>query len=525
MEFRNSLRSAYRAVRDRAGPVAAELARRYTALPGAVQVAGVALAVALGVYFTTYVVLRLAPGGYYQRIEPYAGPVFAPAESFSSLFGLSRDQLKASGGEPVAVQGLRLVTEKIEPLISASGKIESLETVNIVSQNTGRIQTIFVDRGQRVERGAPLLQLERLPLELQLSQQRATLEQSSARLRLARERYENARRGVEVRWAQIEQRRIEAQRLRAELDRARTRFAGQETLYQEGGLSRDAYQAARTELIGREAAYLNARKEYEIASVGFRDEDLRARGLSAPSDPAARFRQFVDLNTRVEKAEAEAAAAEVSASDAAYRSTSRLLAETTIRSPIDGFVAERHRSAGEEVIGGGGMQSSEPILVLVNIRQVYVTMDIPESESVQLATGMEVRCTVDVFPDEVFTAEMKLISPVVQERSHTVEVRALIDNPEFRLKPGMFARGRIVTGPPRDAIMIPEDNLIPQGENKAVAFVVREGKAYRVEVELGQRLDGRYEIKAGLKAGDVIATEKFSILRDGLPVLVQLPRR
>ncbi len=525
MPLRDKIRQVYQALRARALPAADRAVQLYQSAPRPVRLALAGAAVVGGVYFTGYLILRLAPQSYFDRVEPYANVLYAPAEWTSSLFGLSRDQLKASGGEAVTVQGLRLTTEQIEPLIAASGKIESLETVNVVSQNSGRIQTIFVDRGQRVTRGAPLLQLERLPLELQLAQQRAGLEQSSARLRLARERYENARRGVEVRWAQIEQRRIEAQRLRAELDRARTRFAGQETLYQEGGLSRDAYQAARTELIGREAAYLNARKEYEIASVGFRDEDLRARGLPTSADPAARFRFFVDLNTRVEKAEAEAAAAEVSASDAAYRSTGRLLSETTIRSPIEGFVAERNRSAGEEVIGGGGMQSAEPILVLVNIRQVYLTMDIPESESVRLAPGMEVRCEADVFANEVFKAELKLISPVVQERSHTVEVRALIDNPEFRLKPGMFARGRIVTGPPRDAIMVPEDNLVPQGENKAVLFVVREGKAYRVEVELGQRLDGRYEIKAGVKPGDVIATEKFSILRDGLPVLVQLPRR
>ena len=476
----------------------------------------------LGLYSVLYVAYRIVPVVWVGRLAPALRVVFAPAEFVAGRVGLSSDQMRIEQGDAVTVAAIEVRTQTIEPSISASGRIEALEQANIVSKNSGRIERMYVDEGEPVRRGQPLFQLERLPLELQLARERAAVQSAEAQHRLARERYENARRGVEIRWNEIEQRRVEAQQLKAQLDRARIRFEGQQVLYREGGLSADAYNAARAELISREAAYLNAVTDLNIANVGFRDEDITGRGLSVPANARARFQLLVDLNTRVEKAEMEAAASGVSQARADMQSTARLLEEATVRAPMDGVIAERNRTAGEEVLGGASTQAGDPVLILVNIDQVYAVMDIPETDAIHLEPGMSVHCDVDVFGDETFAAELRLIKPVIEERSHTVQVKAIISNPDHRLKPGMFLRGRIITGPERQAVLVPEDAILPQEEGKAFAFLIRDGTVFRVEVETGDRYEDMIEIKSGLNAGDIIAIEKFALLRDGLAVLPEL---
>lgn len=535
---RNRLYELSSEVRARLAPVLAELAPLlglvrdslrwsstwYRSLPRGVHISAWLLAGFFGAYLLLYVAYRLLPAAWTMRAEPTASTLSIPGELLASLVGLSRDQIRARSGQAIAVRVVKATAEKIEPAVQSAGKIEALETVHVVSKNAGRIERILAEEGQAVEAGQPLAQLERLPLEFQYAEQRAGLEQARARLRLARERFELARRSVEVRSNELEKRRIEAQQLKAELDRARIRFRGQQVLYEEGGLSPDAFNQARTDLIAREAAYLNARKNLDIAAIGFRDEDLRSRGIRVPSAAADRFRSFVDINTRVEKAEAEAAAAEVSAAEAALSNTGRLLQETSIRSPINGLVAERNRSVGEEVPAGISMQSGEPLFVIVGVNQVYAVMDIPESEAVKLKPGMRCQIKLDVFGDEVMEGELRLINPVVAERSHTVEVKALLENPELRLKPGMFLRGRIITGEARESVTVPLEMVVAGQEGASFVFVVRDGRVYRIKVETGVRLRDRIEIKSGVKPGDLLATEKFPLLRDGLPVIVQQNR-
>ncbi len=170
------------------------------------------------------------------------------------------------------------------------------------------------------------------------------------------------------------------------------------------------------------------------------------------------------------------------------------------------------------------MQSGEPLFVIVGVNQVYAVMDIPESEAVKLKPGMRCQIKLDVFGDEVMEGELRLINPVVAERSHTVEVKALLENPELRLKPGMFLRGRIITGEARESVTVPLEMVVAGQEGASFVFVVRDGRVYRIKVETGVRLGDRIEIKSGVKPGDLLATEKFPLLRDGLPVIVQQNR-
>jgi membrane fusion protein (multidrug efflux system) len=94
-----------------------------------------------------------------------------------------------------------------------------------------------------------------------------------------------------------------------------------------------------------------------------------------------------------------------------------------------------------------------------------------------------------------------------------------VKNQDAALRPGMFARVRLITRAEREALMLPEEALVPQGTEQFV-FRIVDGKATRVKVETGQRRDGKVEVVSGVDKGDVIVTAGQLRLRDGAPVRV-----
>lgn len=465
-------------------------------------------------YILSYAIYtRWLPASTVEDWKPVARWVFAPLQWFGDGALLSSEESQLMRLEVVAV-----APEEITPAVFSAGKIEHYEKVEIVSRNAGRIERIYVHEGDVVASGQLLVQMEKLPLQIQLMQQRAALESARARLQLAEERYATARRDREKVIQSIDKQRTQVREIKAHLDKTRATFQGQELLYKQGGISLETYRQARAELISAEADYLTALKDLQIISIGYRDEDIRSRGLAVPASATARKQVLLDINTAMEKAEVSVARAEVEAARAEVNSISLLLNETAVRSPLRGIVSERNRSPGEEVTGPSPQGSSQAILVLVDIEKVYAVINVREERATEIEPEMAMRFTVDVFPEEDFSARVTSVNPVVDERTHTVEVRALMENPGLRLRPGMFIRAEVATGEPREVILIPTRYVIPRQGNQAWVYIVQAGTVYRASVETGEEYGDRMEIVSGLEAGNLLAAEKFSLLRDGLRV-------
>jgi membrane fusion protein (multidrug efflux system) len=94
-----------------------------------------------------------------------------------------------------------------------------------------------------------------------------------------------------------------------------------------------------------------------------------------------------------------------------------------------------------------------------------------------------------------------------------------VPNADGKLRPGMFARVRLLTSEVKDALMVPEESLFPVGEDKYVYRIV-DGRARRQKVDIGLRRDAKVEIVGGLAAGDVVVTAGQPKIRDGAPVKV-----
>ena len=95
----------------------------------------------------------------------------------------------------------------------------------------------------------------------------------------------------------------------------------------------------------------------------------------------------------------------------------------------------------------------------------------------------------------------------------------MVKNTEARLRPGMFARVRLLFSDERDSVAVPEQSLIPVGDDHYL-FKVVDGRAQRFKVEIGQRREGQVEVLQGLIAGDVVVTAGQLKLRDGSQVKI-----
>jgi membrane fusion protein (multidrug efflux system) len=187
------------------------------------------------------------------------------------------------------------------------------------------------------------------------------------------------------------------------------------------------------------------------------------------------------------------------------------LAKTEIRAPFSGLIGLRSISVGDYVKEGQDMVNLE------SIDPLKVDFRVPEMYLKQVQVGQKLEVTLDALPARKYEGTVSAINPLVDAAGRAIVIRAQVRNADTALRPGMFARVKLLTKDERDALVLPEQALVPQGEEQYV-FRVVDGKAARTKVELGQRRDGRVEVVKGIAAGETIVTAGQMKLRDGTPV-------
>ncbi|HKU86420.1 MAG TPA: efflux RND transporter periplasmic adaptor subunit [Casimicrobiaceae bacterium] len=189
------------------------------------------------------------------------------------------------------------------------------------------------------------------------------------------------------------------------------------------------------------------------------------------------------------------------------------LAKTEIRAPFSGMIGLRVVSVGDYVKEGAdivNLESIDPLKVDFRVPEVYMR---------QVQEGQTLTVTLDALPGKKFEGKVFAVNPLVDAAGRAVVIRAIVRNTDTSLRPGMFARVNLITRAEKEALVIPEQAIVPQGEEQYV-FRVVDGKVARVRVEIGQRREAKVEILKGLAANDVVVTAGQLKLRDGMPVTV-----
>jgi membrane fusion protein (multidrug efflux system) len=205
------------------------------------------------------------------------------------------------------------------------------------------------------------------------------------------------------------------------------------------------------------------------------------------------------------------AVAELRQDEAALELAKARLDKTVIRAPFDGVVGLREVSVGDFVNVGENMVNLEqidPLKADFRVAEIYLGA---------VGPGQRIELGADAFRGETFTGEVYAIDPLIDESGRSIVLRARLANPDDRLRPGLFVRVTLVLNEREDAIQIPEQALMPQGQEQFV-FRVVEGKATLTKVTAGIRRDGMVEITEGLGPEDEVVTAGQLKIRDGAAV-------
>jgi membrane fusion protein (multidrug efflux system) len=205
--------------------------------------------------------------------------------------------------------------------------------------------------------------------------------------------------------------------------------------------------------------------------------------------------------------------ADIDASQAALKMAERQVRDTTIRAPFDGYIEKRLVNLGEYV------RVQTPVMSVVRVDPLKVMAEIPEKMAPWIRDGQAVELSVDAYPDHPFVGKVARISPVVTSATRAFPFEALVPNPEATLKPGTFARVRIVTAKVDQVLTLSFASLqYRYGVNRV--FVVDGDHLAMRELKVGERIGERIEVLEGVKPGESIATTGVDKLEDGLKVKV-----
>ena len=264
-----------------------------------------------------------------------------------------------------------------------------------------------------------------------------------------------------------------------------------------------------------------AAQDVSLATIRQREADLKQAQTSAERSRSLFERQLLPKQTLDDnEARHQASIAQLDLARAqAAQSKARLdelrinLANTTITSPVNGFVARR------AVDPGAYVSQNAPVADVVDITTVRLVANVVEKDLKQMKAGDATRVQVDAYPGETFKGRIARVSPVLDPATRTAPIEIEIPNGDFRLKPGMYARVGITTGVKKDALVVPVNAVVDLGGRRGV-FQPQGDSAVFHSVQVGSEEKDTIEILGGIAEGDLVITTGAGALRDGDRVVI-----
>ncbi|MBW8245139.1 efflux RND transporter periplasmic adaptor subunit [Muricauda oceani] len=190
------------------------------------------------------------------------------------------------------------------------------------------------------------------------------------------------------------------------------------------------------------------------------------------------------------------------------------LSKTIIRAPFSGTIGLRSISKGTYVT------PTTVIAKLVNTDELKITFSVPEKYASQVNVGTILTFTTSDSREQ-YSATIYAIDPEVDIATRTLRMRAIMDNRENKLYPGAYANVQLPLETVNDALLVPSESLIPVQNGKKI-FILENGKAKEIDVEIGARTGKAVRILTNLQVGDTVLTYGVMALQNGSPVEVVL---
>ena len=249
-----------------------------------------------------------------------------------------------------------------------------------------------------------------------------------------------------------------------------------------------AVAVAKAALETSEAALASAVLEHDRATNLFEKGALPRQRLDA-----------AQTSHRAGVAQRDLAAANLAQAEAALRRAREVQRNTTVTSPVTGFVVERNYDA-------GAIPGELPIVVVADMRQMKLEAGVSELEAGRLRVGMKAVIAVQAKPGRTFEGQLAAIAPEVDERNRHFKIDVRVANDQRALLSGMYATARIVEATAANAIVVPKDAVTTRDGKRVVQKVQGDTLSF-VEVTEGLADGARVQIVSGLAAGDTVLAD------------------
>jgi membrane fusion protein (multidrug efflux system) len=360
----------------------------------------------------------------------------------------------AKAPEPLAMSTAAVESRSIDRYLRVTGSLMADAQAEVSAETAGRVIETPVERGTRVAQGALLVRISPSETAAQLQEADANAAQIEAKLGL-------------VAGQPFDRMRVPSvMNAKASLDLAEAEYNRMRSLVDQKVISQSEFDQRRTQL---EAARQNFQTEQNTADQSYRSlEGARARVALARKS----------------------------------------VADTSVRAPLTGLVAERAVSVGDYVTRG------QRVATVVRIDPLRVELTIPEQHVSHIKIGQQVRLTVDAYPGEEFAATVRFVSPSLRSDQRALTVEAMATNADGRLKPGFFATALVRQPDAAPALLVPASAVETVAGTSRV-YTVKDNRIEERIVTLGEKLDTKIEITSGVATGDIVATEPKGRLSDG----------
>ncbi len=356
--------------------------------------------------------------------------------------------------KPVAVSPVAAVEQPLARFIRATGSLTAEDQADVAAETTGRVIATPVERGTPVVEGTALVRLVATETEAQVAEAEANAAQLEARLGMGGDAVFDVNAVPEVQTAQ------------SAYELAESEFARIKSLLEQRVVSQSEYDQRRTQV-----------------------ESSRQQVVSARNVATQQFQALQAARARVTLAR-------------------KALADTLVRAPFQGIVAERLVSVGDYVTKG------TKVAVVVRINPLRVRLTVPEQFISAVGVGQPVQFEVDAYPGRQFTGTVRYVSPSLESNQRALTIEAVVPNASGELKPGLFATARIEQADRTPGVLVPEA-AVQTASGTSRVYVVNGERVEERIVTLGLRVDRQIEITNGLKSGEQVATANVASLADG----------
>jgi membrane fusion protein, multidrug efflux system len=369
-----------------------------------------------------------------------------------------RGQRAGGGGQPVDVRTAPVHRISIQRSVELSGTLVSPDQARVSSEVAGVVRDVLVEIGQEVKVGQELVRLDTTELNLALQRAESALRQTEAQLGIAE--------GITL--PQDDQ--ISAVRTAAaNRDDARSQLSRAQELFNKGLSSKADFDTAQTRVKVTEAAYQSAVENVQSLKASLQDRR------------------------------------------AAYDLAKKKLSDAIIRAPIAGAIAERSAQRGEYI------RENTPVATILRMNPLKLRTGVQEKYANMIHQNQIVDFQVEPYPNEMFHGKIAYISPAVDQSTRTFTAEILVDNPQYRLKPGFFTKGEILVQRDENVLAVPEETVSNLAGVSSV-YVINNGVVKQTTIRTGEREGKFIEVVEGLKGDEILAASNLNELVSGSKV-------